>query len=128
MGEILEHVYDTHKAFSEIQRVLKNGGLLILTVPNVMNLRDRIRALFGFLPRHLSGYLKSDPHLYEHIRHFNKNSLKQLLINNGFQILEFSSPAINVNFFTSKPVDLYKIARYMPSIGNNLVCAARLSV
>lgn len=127
LGEIIEHVNDTHQALAEVKRVLKNHGLLLITVPNVMNFRDRVRSLFGILPRHLSGYLTSDPHLFEHIRHFNKSSLKKLLENNGFEILEFSSPAININLFGSKPVDLYFIARYLPSLGNNLICAARLN-
>ncbi|MEX2010523.1 MAG: class I SAM-dependent methyltransferase [Parcubacteria group bacterium] len=126
LGEILEHVYDTHQAISEVKRVLKTEGLLVLTVPNVMNLRDRIRALFGILPRHLSGYLKSDPHLLEHIRHFNKTSLQDLLESHDFEILEFSSSAININLLGSRPFDLYWIARFVPSLGNNLICAARL--
>lgn len=125
LGEILEHVYDTHKSILETNRVLKNGGYLILTTPNAMNFRDRIRSLFGVLPRQLTGYLDgNNAHLYEHIRHFSKNSLKSLLEKNGFKIIKFSSSAININLFGSKPIDLYKIARFIPSLGNNLICIA----
>jgi len=126
-GELLEHIYDIKQAINEVKRVLVNDGIVIFTVPNAMNFRDRVRGLFGILPRQLSGYLDENPHLYEHIRHFNKRSLKELLEGNGFECLEFSSPAININIFGKTAIDLYRPAKYIPSLGNNIVCVARLS-
>ena len=127
VGELLEHIYEIKKTFCEIKRVLVNNGIIIITVPNAMNFRDRIRSLFGILPRQLSGYLEDNPHLYEHIRHFNIKSLKKLLQNNNFKCLEFSSPAININLFGNMITDLYLFAKYVPSLGNNIICVAQLS-
>ena len=56
--EVIEHVEHYRRTFREIFRILKPGGILIVTTPNVLNLRSRIRyLLFGFFslfgPLHL---------------------------------------------------------------------------
>lgn len=43
IGELLEHIYDIKKAINEVKRVLVENGIVIITVPNVMNFRDRVR-------------------------------------------------------------------------------------
>ena len=35
MGEILEHIFDYHFVLNEENKVLKNGGFLIISVPNI---------------------------------------------------------------------------------------------
>lgn len=56
--EVIEHVEHYRRTFREIFRILKPGGTFIVTTPNVLNLRSRIRyLLFGFFslfgPLHL---------------------------------------------------------------------------
>jgi SAM-dependent methyltransferase len=47
--EVIEHIEHYRHTIREIYRVLKPGGLFVLTTPNVLNLRSRIRyLLFGF--------------------------------------------------------------------------------
>jgi SAM-dependent methyltransferase len=47
--EVIEHIEHYRDTIREIYRVLKPGGLCVLTTPNVLNLRSRIRyLLFGF--------------------------------------------------------------------------------
>src|SRR2546422_259546 len=47
--EVIEHLEHYRQTIREIFRILKPGGLFVLTTPNVLNLRSRIRyLLFGF--------------------------------------------------------------------------------
>jgi SAM-dependent methyltransferase len=56
-SEVMEHLENYRRLFREIHRVLKPGGLLIVTMPNVLNRKSRLRYLgsgfynlFGPLP------------------------------------------------------------------------------
>lgn len=47
--EVTEHILDHEVFFSEINRILKPGGQLHLSTPNILSLKSRIRFLFrGF--------------------------------------------------------------------------------
>jgi ubiquinone/menaquinone biosynthesis C-methylase UbiE len=47
--EVIEHIENHRFTLSEIARVLKPGGYVILSTPNILNLKSRIRFLFcGF--------------------------------------------------------------------------------
>lgn len=47
--EVIEHLEDFRRVVREIYRVLKPGGVCILSTPNILNLNSRLRFLsFGF--------------------------------------------------------------------------------
>jgi SAM-dependent methyltransferase len=47
--EVIEHIEHYRHTIREVFRILRPGGLFVLTTPNVLNLRSRIRyLLFGF--------------------------------------------------------------------------------
>ena len=85
-GEIVEHLYDTNHIFMEIDRVLKNGGFLVLSVPNISRLRNRVKMLFGGLP---IACAKN-----EHIRDFNLALILQHLKQNNFKVVALKSDGV----------------------------------
>ncbi len=87
-AEVLEHLFDPQGAMAEINRVLRPGGRLIATVPNLAHWRNRVDALFGrWNPRgdHLSA---REPWRDPHIRFFTVRSLATLMERCGFEVLE----------------------------------------
>jgi len=50
-GEIIEHLIDTDRFAEEVRRILKPGGHLILSTPNLASWYNRFRLLRGLVPR-----------------------------------------------------------------------------
>ncbi|MCX7702903.1 MAG: class I SAM-dependent methyltransferase [Planctomycetota bacterium] len=48
--EVLEHLYNWHTFFSESCRILKPNGLLLVSLPNILNLSSRLKFLFCGYP------------------------------------------------------------------------------
>ncbi len=80
-SEVLEHVYDTENAISELQRILKPGGKILLTVPYHGFVKNILIAITNF-NRHF------DP-AGSHIRFFSKKTLLRLLKRFNFNVIKY---------------------------------------
>lgn len=80
-SEVLEHVYDIENALSELQRVLKPGGKILLTVPYHGFIKNILITIFAF-NRHF------DP-AGPHIRFFSKKTLFDLLNKFDFNVIKY---------------------------------------
>jgi methionine biosynthesis protein MetW len=49
-GEVIEHVRDTDRLLDEIRRVMKPGGLCVLSTPNLASWVNRLALLVGWQP------------------------------------------------------------------------------
>jgi len=85
--EVLEHIIDDPKhVFSEINRILKPGGYLFLTTPNMAWIFNRLLLLFGKQPQL---YLSSLRYGYKsEIGHFREYTAEELmyLLRSSFRI------------------------------------------
>ncbi len=77
--EVLEHLFDIHGCLCELNRVLRKGGILILTTPFHGFLKNLAITLVGF-ERHFNPNVS-------HIRFFTRKSLCDCLTRAGFEPL-----------------------------------------
>lgn len=98
--EIIEHVLNPDHFILEAKRVLKSGGLLILTTPNIAAWFNRIIFLFGYQPFFtevstidktigLSFTRKLTPNRKPmgHLRCFTLKALKEILELHGYEVV-----------------------------------------
>ena len=94
LGDVIEHLIEPDKLVIELRRVLKDGGILIITTPNLASLANRFSLLFGFAPtnyhpsewRH--GSLFGVKHSSWHKSVFTIPAMSGFLENYGFKLLK----------------------------------------
>jgi glycosyltransferase involved in cell wall biosynthesis/SAM-dependent methyltransferase len=89
--ELLEHLFeDPMHMMSEINRILKPDGRLVLTTPNIGSLRAISAILQGYHPGFFPAYvLSSDegkPADARHNREYSPKEIQLLLLNSGFEV------------------------------------------
>ncbi len=83
-GEVIEHLVDTDSFLQELQRVLKPGGRLLLTTPNLASFENRLRLLLGRYPRWLDYNLSN----CGHVRAYTPAILKRQLQAHGLRVVK----------------------------------------
>lgn len=74
--EGIKHVTDISTAISELHRVLKNDGILIITLPNDLCMQSRLRYFFGgFVDTDWKTPMDSNPNCENEIKKLHMNSL-----------------------------------------------------
>ncbi|HSP69709.1 MAG TPA: glycosyltransferase [Bryobacteraceae bacterium] len=88
--ELIEHLpSDPMHMMSEINRVLKPGGALVLTTPNIASARAVSAILQGFHPMLFPAYIRPNPDGETEARHnreYTPREIKDLLENSGFEV------------------------------------------
>lgn len=82
-GQTIEHVVDSDWLLSEINRVLKPQGSLMVTTPNVRSLHSLVRWLLNESPAFGAKYRSG------HVRDWTTRILRRALENNGFEVETF---------------------------------------
>jgi SAM-dependent methyltransferase len=93
-SDVLEHLYDPVGIIKSYQSVLKQDGIIVVTVPNIANIFSRIALLFGFFNYSETGVMDKT-----HIRFFNKKNLKELAEESHLKIVSQKYDSIIVRWF-----------------------------
>jgi 2-polyprenyl-3-methyl-5-hydroxy-6-metoxy-1,4-benzoquinol methylase len=93
-SDVLEHLYDPVGIIKSYQSVLKQDGIIVVTVPNIANIFSRIALLFGFFNYSETGVMDKT-----HIRFFNRKNLKQLATESDLKIVSQKYDSIIVRWF-----------------------------
>ena len=87
--EVTEHILDHETFFSEINRILKPGGELYISTPNILSMKSRFRFLFQGFPY---GFKPLDMKQYDGMQHVASLSFNQynyLALKYGFMEVEY---------------------------------------
>ncbi len=100
--DVIEHVFDYAAFLKNIYQSLNDGGILVLSTPNVLAPRNRIRMLLGsdamFRNRH-------------HIRWFSPAVLKEILADSGFRVLRMEGKGLLSALGSNFGGTLYAVAQ-----------------
>jgi ubiquinone/menaquinone biosynthesis C-methylase UbiE len=80
-SEVIEHVPDNPAIMTEMYRILKPGGTLVIGTPDYST---RLWLILEWL----YGKILPGAYAHEHITHFTQDSLRQRLIANHFAVLD----------------------------------------
>ncbi len=86
MFDIIEHVLDPAKTIKEINRILKPGGFVVFTTPNISSWHAKVmRKKWGLITP------------LEHLSYFSPKTIRLILEKNGFSIVKIRK---NTKVFT----------------------------
>jgi SAM-dependent methyltransferase len=132
MTEVLEHLREYPlQALAEVRRILRPGGLLVLTTPNAASLQNRLRLVFGkSVHTPLGDWMFGLPHA-RHAREYTATELRQLVIRAGLEVVHFDARHFYIRtgrqgrsaVAIKRALDV--LARVRPSLGPGLVLLAR---
>jgi SAM-dependent methyltransferase len=125
--EIIEHLLNTDHFFSEIHRILKPGGFLILSTPNLASLKNRLRLLINRYPQYLEYSLDGAGHLHL----YTTTTLSKQITKHHFHLKTLASPNLPCPKITKPnfPLPLKQLAIRLgdlfPTLGSHLIILAQ---
>jgi 2-polyprenyl-3-methyl-5-hydroxy-6-metoxy-1,4-benzoquinol methylase len=117
-AEVIEHVFDTQAVLDELARVLRPGGWLAITTPNLVALSGRAQLLLGRSPHNVE--FDASPGTSGHIRYFTFDTLELLVRRAGLQPLGRWTNVAHFSVLGSSEL----VGRLRPSLGHTLISVA----
>jgi glycosyltransferase involved in cell wall biosynthesis len=82
-ADILQFLVDPADFLSRLKKYLVKGGILVVALPNMVNIQTRLRILFGKFPLHHRGLLEEQA-----LHFYTLDSMRQLLVRAGWKVEE----------------------------------------
>lgn len=131
LSEVIEHLVDTDAALAELHRVLRPGGHLILSTPNLAAWFNRGLLLFGLQPVFsevslCKVYGRPGSVVAGHLHLFTKRALAQFLEDSGFSDVKIRGACYHDVPRPLRPLD--RLFRMLPGLSAILMAHARRPV
>jgi SAM-dependent methyltransferase len=103
--EVIEHIYNPDFVMAEISRILRKGGKLILSTPNILNIGSRCRFLiegsYDFFREPTLDFSKCFPAAIQnmHVIPWRYQELEYLLSSKGLETKNFYVDKKKMNFY-----------------------------
>ena len=114
-AEVIEHVFDTEAFVHDCARVLKPGGWLAITTPNLVALSGRAQFLLGRSPHNVE--FDASPGTSGHIRYFTFDTLETLLHRAALRPLGRWTNVAHFSVLGSSAL----VGRIRPTLGHTLI-------
>ena len=114
-AEVIEHLFDTQTFIDECTRVLKAGGWLAITTPNLVALSGRAQLVLGRSPHNVE--FDASPGTSGHIRYFTFATLETLLRRAGLKPLGRWTNVAHFSVLGSSQL----VGRLLPGLGHTLI-------
>jgi 2-polyprenyl-3-methyl-5-hydroxy-6-metoxy-1,4-benzoquinol methylase len=118
-AEVIEHVFDTQAVIAEFARVVRPGGWVVITTPNLVALSGRAQLMLGRSPHNVE--FDAGPGTSGHIRYFTFDTLELLLRRAGLQPIGRWTNAAHFSVLGSSEL----VGRWWPGLGHTLISVAR---
>lgn len=131
LSEVIEHLVDTDAALAELRRVLRPGGHLILSTPNLAAWFNRGLLMLGLQPVFSEVSLRKvygrpGSVVAGHLHLFTRRALEEFLVDNGFTDVRISGACYHDVPGPLRPLD--RAFRLLPSLSAILMAHARRPV
>lgn len=137
MGEVIEHLFDPDACIEEVRRVIRPGGTLIVTTPNLASWLNRALVLFGIQPvfsetstRKKYGHWlqllgQGKTNTQGHLKLFTLGALSELLRDLGFDIERVEG--YKFYLLAEHPVAniVESLFRFRPTLASGFIVTAR---
>ena len=117
-AEVIEHLFDTQAFIDDAARVLKPGGWLAISTPNLVALSGRAQLLLGRSPHNVE--FDASPGTSGHIRYFTFDTLECLLQRANLRPLGRWTNVAHFSILGSSEL----VGRLRPSLGHTLISVA----
>jgi 2-polyprenyl-3-methyl-5-hydroxy-6-metoxy-1,4-benzoquinol methylase len=114
-GAVLEHVVDWHAPLNQANRALRDGGLLVVSVPNLRYWKEIRRLLRGRQPH----WMCEMTHLHAYTPRF----LRELVSLHGFRVIGMEADRVNLPLLPSRS---QWVCRVLAGLGSVLILSGGL--
>jgi SAM-dependent methyltransferase len=126
--DVVGHLVDTDQYAREVHRVLRPGGLLLLSTPNLAAWFNRLALLLGSQPALIEDsservFGQPGDDVVGHLRLFTWKSTRQFLMHHGFEVIELAGTRFEAMTGVAGAVD--RIAARVQSLAGITTVVAR---